>query len=133
MSVKLECDRCGAQEKTSGVMLFAGLTGPAIPTAQPELPDGWTRPALPHEDGSAWPHELCPQCTADLLRFMAGQPVMRTASSLNARGNCHGCGHTPHSKPCRELTMPGSPGDVDECGCDVRTAPGKLKELGIDD
>jgi len=72
MSVHLKCDRCGNQERTSGVMLFAGLTDPAIPTARPELPDGWTRPRLPHEDGSAWDRELCPECKADLIRFMAG-------------------------------------------------------------
>lgn len=124
MSVKLECDRCGVQEQTSGVMLFAGLTGPSIPTARPELPDGWTRPTLPHEDGSAWQHELCPACKADLVRFMAGQPViddselasqlMRTASPQV----CRACGHKVHGdKVCRELVMPGAPGDVDECGC----------------
>jgi hypothetical protein len=75
VSVLLECERCGAQEKTSSVMLFAGLTGPGIPTARPELPDGWTRPTLPHEDGSAWPTELCPQCKRDLLAFMDGAVV----------------------------------------------------------
>jgi hypothetical protein len=30
---------------------------------------------------------------------------------------CEGCGHPEHSGLCRELEMPGSPGDVDECGC----------------
>lgn len=124
MSVKLECERCGAQEETSGVMLFAGLTGPAIPTARPELPAGWTRPKLPREDGSAWYTDLCPQCKADLFRFMAGQPViddlrdvvraMRVASPQV----CRACGHKAHGgTTCRELTMPGPPGDVDECGC----------------
>lgn len=127
MSVHLKCDRCGAQEKTSGVMLLAGHRGPGIPSLRPGLPDGWTRPRMPNEDGSAGDRELCPQCKADLFRFMAGQPViddselasqvMGVTSPLNARGNCHGCGHTPHTAPCRELTMPGAPGDVDECGC----------------
>lgn len=37
---------------------------------------------------------------------------------------CEGCGHTEHSGFCRELTMPGAPGDVDECGClDDREPP----------
>lgn len=72
MSVHLECDRCGFQEQTGSVMLFAGLTGPGIPTARPELPDGWTRPRLPNEDGSADERELCPGCKADLFAFMKG-------------------------------------------------------------
>lgn len=123
MSVKLECDRCGVQEKTSGVMLFAGLTGPSIPTARPELPDGWTRPTLPHEDGSAWKHELCPDCKADLFRFMAGQPVIDLP--LPASKVCRACGHGAHAgEECRELTMPGPPGDVDYCGCVGTIAPG---------
>lgn len=116
MSVKLECDRCGAQEKTSDVMLFAGLTGPAIPTARPELPRGWTRPQLPTEDGELYKRELCPQCKADLFRFMAGQPVIDLP--LPAPQVCRACGHKAHDgTTCRELTMPGAPGDVDECGC----------------
>lgn len=112
MSVKLECDRCGVQEQTSGVMLFAGLTGPAIPTARPELPDGWTRPRLPHEDGSAWDRELCPKCKADLIRFMAGALI-----APDEADECPDCGHVHPGTSCRELTMPGAPGDVDECGC----------------
>lgn len=76
MSVLLKCDRCGAQEQTSGVMLLAGHCGPGIPSLRPELPDGWTRPRLPNEDGSEDDRELCPQCKADLFRFMAGQPVI---------------------------------------------------------
>jgi hypothetical protein len=31
--------------------------------------------------------------------------------------SCGGCGHLEHSRRCRELTMPGPPGEVDECGC----------------
>ncbi|QDN64407.1 hypothetical protein [Streptomyces sp. S1D4-14] len=112
MTVKLECERCGNQEQTSGVMLFAGLTGPAIPTARPELPYGWTRPKLPREDGSAWYTDLCPACKADLLRFMAGAVL-----ALDEADACTDCAHHKHVKPCRELTMPGAPGDVDECGC----------------
>ncbi len=124
MSVKLECDRCGVQEQTSGVMLFAGLTGPSIPTARPELPDGWTRPTLPHEDGSAWQHELCPACKADLVRFMAGQPVIDTP--LPSPRVCRACGHGTHAgEECRELTMPGAPGDVDYCGCVGTRIPGR--------
>lgn len=30
---------------------------------------------------------------------------------------CESCGHPQHSSQCREMTMPGPPGDVDECGC----------------
>jgi hypothetical protein len=126
MSVKVECDRCGAQEQTSGVMLFAGLTGPSIPTAWTELPDGWTRPTLPAEDGSARKRELCPECKVDLLRFMAGAPVIddsEQASRLMRIASpkvCTDCGHRAHEgTTCRELTMPGAPGDVDECGCAV--------------
>lgn len=75
MSVHVKCDRCGTQAQVSGVMLFAGLTGPAIPTARPELPDGWRRPRIPHEDGSSWDRELCPACMSDLTRFMEGCTV----------------------------------------------------------
>ena len=80
MSVLLECDRCGEQEKTSSVMLFAGLTGPSIPTARPELPDGWTRPRLPTEDGELRDRELCPGCKADLIAFMVGRPFAAPAT-----------------------------------------------------
>lgn len=116
MSVILECDRCGFQEETGSVMLFAGLTGPGIPTARPELPRGWTRPRLPTEDDELRDRELCPGCRTELLAFMNGgtvndPPVAQTAV-------CRGCGHATHDKPCRELTMPGAPGDVDECGCE---------------
>ena len=33
------------------------------------------------------------------------------------RQSCPGCGHRSHTGECRELVMPGAPGDVDECGC----------------
>ena len=79
MSVLLECDRCGEQEKTHGVMLFAGLTGPSIPTARPELPDGWTRPTLPTPDGELRAIELCPGCKAALFAFMAGRLAVTPA------------------------------------------------------
>jgi hypothetical protein len=72
MSVLLECERCGVQEKTGSVLLFAGFTGPSIPVARPELPDGWSRPVLPREDGSAWHTDLCGRCKAELLAWMAG-------------------------------------------------------------
>jgi hypothetical protein len=75
VSVILECERCGEQEKTGSVMLFAGLTGPSIPTARPELPEGWTRPILPREDGSAWHTDLCSACRKDLIAFMNGAAV----------------------------------------------------------
>jgi hypothetical protein len=39
------------------------------------------------------------------------------ASSEDEEPRCEGCGHPGHSGFCRELEMPGSPGDVDECGC----------------
>lgn len=88
MSVQLECDRCGFQEQTSGVMLLARFVGPGIPSLRPELPSGWTRPRLPNEDGSADDRELCPGCKADLFRFMAGGQVVDTPPTV-----CRGCGH----------------------------------------
>lgn len=112
MSVKVECDRCGTQEKTPGVMLFAGHCGPGIPTARVELPDGWRRPRIPHEDGSAWDRELCPDCTADLFRFMDGAVLAPDEADA-----CPDCDHVHPGGVCRALTMPGAPGDVDECGC----------------
>lgn len=78
MSVLLECDRCGEQEKTGPVMLFAKLVGPGIPSARPELPDGWTRPSLPTADGEIREVELCPGCKADLFAFMAGRLTVST-------------------------------------------------------
>ena len=30
---------------------------------------------------------------------------------------CRICDHRSHESQCRELVMPGPPGDVDECGC----------------
>lgn len=37
---------------------------------------------------------------------------------LASRPRCADCGHRPHAGAvCRELVMPGPPGDVDECGC----------------
>lgn len=68
--------------------------------------------------------ELCPQCKADLFRFMAGQPVIddsELASRVMGVASpqvCRVCGHKAHDgTACRQLTMPGAPGDVDECGC----------------
>jgi hypothetical protein len=112
MSVKLECDRCGDQEQTGSVMLFAGTCGPGIPTARPELPAGWARPRLPTEDDELRDRELCPQCRADLLRFMAGAVLAPDEADA-----CADCGHVHPGAVCRALTMPGAPGDVDECGC----------------
>lgn len=44
--------------------------------------------------------------------------------NLPPEPRCEGCGHPEHSGVCRELEMPGSPGDVDECGClDDREPP----------
>lgn len=34
-----------------------------------------------------------------------------------AQSLCDGCGHDAHTGECRELTMDGPPGSVDECGC----------------
>lgn len=117
MSVHLECDRCGFQEQTRSVMLFAGLTGPGIPTARPELPDGWTRPRLPTEDDELRDRELCPRCRADLLAFMGGAPVVDLLHEVQRSVICRACRHAAHGEPCRYLAMPGAPGDVDECGC----------------
>lgn len=118
MSVHLECDRCGFQEQTSSVMLFAGTVGPGIPTARPELPDGWTRSRLPAEDGSAWDRELCPGCKAELLRFMAGAPVVDIRSVSEQSAVCRGCGHLVHQgTECPALTMPDGPGPARTCGC----------------
>lgn len=127
MSVKLECDRCGAQETTGSVMLLAGHCGPGIPTARPELPDGWTRPRLPHEDGSAWDQELCPACTADLFRFMTGLPVIGALLSSRPSAICPGCGHLRHSVRC-----PDQVSEVGPCGCLDLTPANELKERGID-
>ncbi|MGW2213280.1 hypothetical protein [Streptomyces sp. NPDC001781] len=110
MSVLVRCDRCGNQEKTSGVMLFAGLTGPAIPTARAELPDGWSRPLLPHDDGSAWHHELCPACRADLVRFLGGAVL-----TPDEADECSDCGHVHVGKVCREMAPAGA--EAGECGC----------------
>lgn len=121
MSVVLECDRCGFQEQTGPVMLLAGHCGPGIPTARPELPAGWTRPRLPNEDGSADERELCPGCKTSLFAFMRGgtvTPVETLFAEAQRSAVCRGCGHLVHGDPCRALTMPGPPGDVDGCGCD---------------
>ena len=131
MSVKIECDRCGAQEQTSGVLLFAGLTGPAIPTARPGLPDGWTRPTLPEPDGSKWERELCPDCTADLIRLMAGAVLAPDeADEQMERPDqiCPDCGHLRHSDPC-----PDEVSEVGPCGCRTLTPRSKMERLGIDD
>ena len=118
MSVHLECDRCGFQEQTSSVMLFAGTCGPGIPTARPELPAGWARIRLPNEDDELRDRELCPGCKADLLRFMSGAQVIDVRpAAVRPDAVCRACGHLTHDRPCRALTMPGAPGDVDECGC----------------
>jgi hypothetical protein len=38
---------------------------------------------------------------------------------------CPGCEHRVHrGAVCRELVMPGAPGDVDECGCDQTEGAG---------
>jgi len=121
VSVHLKCDRCGAQEETDGMVLFVRLIGPGVPKHQVPLPDGWSRPTLPNEDGSADERELCPACKADLFRFMDGQPVidmpLPTPPAVSPKV-CRACGHVVHvDEECRELTMPGAPGDVDYCGC----------------
>lgn len=105
MSVQLECDRCGFQEQTSGVMLFAGLTGPGIPTARPELPHDWTRPRLPTEDGELRDRELCPGCKEALLRFMDG-------AAIDKADECTDCGHVHPGRRC----MSPAPGGYC-CGC----------------
>jgi hypothetical protein len=123
----LECDRCGFQEQTGSVMLFAGLTGPGIPTARPELPDGWTRPRLPTEDGELRDRELCPGCKGDLFAFMRGVAIPgRTVQSAGEQV-CPGCGHLRHSDPCPDH-VPG----VGPCGCKELTSRERMKELRID-
>jgi hypothetical protein len=159
VSVKLECDRCGDQEQTGSVMLFAGLAGPSIPTARPELPAGWARPRLPTEDGELRDRELCPQCRADLLRFMAGAVL-----APDEADECTDCGHVHPGKRCMSHVpggycrctegVPGTdapdpvcpdcqhlrhgetcldhiPG-VGPCGCERLASRELLKELGID-
>ena len=137
MSVKIECDRCGAQEQTSGVMLFAGTCGPGIPTARPGLPDGWTRPRLPNEDGSADHRELCPDCKRALLLFMtgaplvaekSGQPVPDLGTGARPAQDCPDCGHLRHSGPC-----PDEVAEVGPCGCMRLASRELMKELGIND
>lgn len=137
MSVHLKCDRCGEQEPTSGVMLFAELTGPAIPTARPELPEGWRRPRIPNEDGSAWDRELCPGCARALMLFMTGAPLVaerdgRPVPDLGTGARpaqlCPDCGHLRHADPC-----PDQVAEVGPCGCKTLTPLERMKELGIDD
>jgi hypothetical protein len=144
MSVHLECDRCGFQEQTGSVMLFAGLTGPGIPTARPELPVGWTRPRLPTEDDELRDQELCPGCKADLFAFMRGVAVPgRTVPVEVCQGCghhagegcgcppnriCPGCGHLRHADPC-----PDHVSEVGPCGCKELTTRKQMKELGIYD
>lgn len=130
----MECDRCGFQEQTSGVMLLARIVGPGIPSMRPELPDGWTRPRLPNEDGSADDRELCPGCKADLFRFMAGAQVTdtrdadRVADEALSAQVCPGCGHLRHSDACPDYVA-----EVGACGCKELTPRERMKELGIDD
>jgi hypothetical protein len=101
MSVHLKCERCGFQEQTSGVMLLAGTYGPGIPVARPELPDGWARPRLPNEDGSADERELCPGCKADLFAFMRGaavpgrEPDADLPHEAQRSAVCQACGRCP--------------------------------------
>lgn len=141
----MECDRCGFQEQTRSVVLFTGFTGPGIPTARPELPDGWTRPRLPTEDGELRDREMCPGCKEALLRFMGGAQVtdVRPAAGTVCRGCghhsgegcgcpsrllCPGCGHLRHSDTC-----PDHVSEVGPCGCKELTSRHRMKELGIDD
>lgn len=128
MSVYLKCDRCGAQEKTRAVMLFAGMAGPDISTARPELPDGWSRPTLPDPDGQAHQRELCPLCKSDLFRFMTGQPVIDAPLPVPAPQFCPDCDHLRHSVKCRDYVT-----EVGACGCPTLTTKEAMKELGIND
>lgn len=123
MSVHLECDRCGFQEQTSGVMLLAGHCGLGIPTVRPELPDGWTRPRLPNEDGSADERELCPGCKADLFAFMRGVATPGRADEAQQPATCCACGRCPDCGQHR---------DGEGCGCKELTPRERMKELGID-
>lgn len=142
MSTVLECDRCGFQEQTGSVMLFAGLTGPGIPTARPELPDGWTRPLLPTEDGELRHRDLCTGCKTDLFGFMRGvavpgqargEAVCRGCGHHAGEGCgcpprllCPGCGHLRHGGPCPDHVP-----EVGPCGCKELTSRDELVKLGI--
>jgi len=73
-----------------------------------------------------------PRGPEDKIRCHCGE-WWKTIEAANAYGHntgacpgdqCPGCGHAAHTGVCRELTMPGAPGDVDECGClDDRETP----------
>lgn len=131
MSVKVECDRCGELERTEGMVLFARLIGPGIPKHQVPLPDGWTRPALPTEDGELRERELCPQCQADLLRFMGGAVLASDLDDGRMESPdqvCPHCQHLRHAEPCPDPVP-----EVGPCGCKIVTPRGVLKELGIGD
>jgi hypothetical protein len=72
-------------------------------------------------DGSGgrktWLYYTCPDCKAHLKEEELDEPE-------KPEPRCEGCGHPEHSGFCRELEMPGPPGDVDECGClDDREPP----------
>lgn len=124
MSVHLHCERCGDQEKTSPVLLLARLVGPGIPSYRPEIPDGWTRPQLPTENGELLYKDLCPACKEDLFRFMAGATL-----ALDPADECTDCGK-PRSETtsCRLQAPKGSPQEMCDCGCTGATtdpcAPG---------
>lgn len=129
MSVYLKCERCGTTERTGSVMLFAGLTGPGIPTARPELPDGWSRPCLPTEDGELRYKDVCPSCRAALLLFMTGAPLTAEGSGADdseqasrlmglAPSVCHGCGHKPHDGICAARVA-----ETGHCACMESAVP----------
>jgi hypothetical protein len=67
-----------------------------------------------------WTRYLCDDCGAAWSRNWSEGGE----KSEEHEPRCQGCGHPEHSGFCRELEMPGSPGDVDECGClDDREPP----------
>jgi hypothetical protein len=88
MATMIRCDRCGVQETTKGTMV-----GAAIPVfRETPLPDGWRRPVLPQEDGSAWKRDLCPGCVNALWKFMES-PAWFDGPAEAADEPCPSCGH----------------------------------------
>lgn len=68
-----------------------------------------------------WTRYLCDDCGARWIRNWSDGGER---SEEPPEPRCPGCGHPEHCGFCRELEMPGPPGDVDECGClDDREPP----------
>lgn len=87
-------------------------TDGACPGLDPEAECAGTRN---HEGG----------CTPEADDIGLGA-VTAKPSTVNYRGNCAGCGHSPHASRCREIREPECMGD--ECGCFTLTA---LEDWGV--